>query len=217
MSNRFHFMKESLHKLLQNELPGHSAHQKMAPMLGKELFRTFTPSATASKSAVLVLLFGSDFDSLRVLLTLRSSTLPLHSNQISFPGGHSEPNEGILETAIRECFEETGIAINESEIIGFLSELFVPPSNTVIWPVVAFVESISTEKTNNDEVAELFSIPIAYLMDEKNIKKEIWTINERQVLVPFWEVHNEVPLWGATAMILAELIEILQPLYKSLD
>ncbi|MGQ9819054.1 MAG: NUDIX hydrolase [Candidatus Kapaibacteriales bacterium] len=217
MTNTSNLLKKRLKELLKAKLPGHFAHRKMAPMLGGELYRTFTPTATATKSAVLVLIFGQQVDSLRLLLTLRSSNLPSHGNQISFPGGHCEPDESIIETAIRECMEETGISIGNEDIIGTLSELFVPPSDTIIHPVVAYVESITVEAMNEDEVAEIFTAPLSFFIDSKNVQKELWNFKGRNVEVPLWRVHPQIPLWGATAMIIAELTELLQPLFNLSD
>lgn len=213
MKNKGNSLKEELREIFTTQLPGHSAHREMAPMLGGEPYRTFTPTPTATKSAVLILIFGQQVDTLRLLLTLRSSNLPLHSNQISFPGGHCEPNESIFETAIRECFEETGIRVFPDDIVGTLTELFVPPSDTIIFPVVAYLDSIPTEKINVDEVAEIFTVPLSFFIDSKNIQKEIWTFSGNDVKVPLWKVHPTIPLWGATAMIIAELCEVLKPLF----
>lgn len=212
MKNNNNSLKEELKRILRKELPGHSAHLKMAPMIGNELYRTFTPTSTATKSAVLVLIFGQQVDSLRLLLTLRSSNLSLHSNQISFPGGHCEQNESIVESAIRECLEEIGIRVFPDDIVGTLSELFVPPSDTIIFPVVAYLDSIPSKKINVDEVAEIFTVPLSFFFDEENIQKEIWTFRGNNIEVPLWKVHRTIPLWGATAMIIAELREVLKPL-----
>lgn len=214
MSSNFALLKYTLREFFNSALPGHKAHTKMAPMLGSQLYRTFTPTSTATRSAVLILLVGCRLSSLSIFLTLRSSNLILHRNQISFPGGHCEPNEKIIDTAIRECFEETGIIITTDDVVGNLSELFVPPSDTIISPVVALVETLPSKKINEKEVAEIFTVPISFFMNEDNIQKEIWEIKGRSVEVPLWKVHPKVPLWGATAMILAELIEVLKPLYK---
>lgn len=217
MKNKDHSLKHELKRILTTKLLGHSAHRKMAPMLGGELYRTFTPTPTATRSAVLVLIFGQQVDSLRLLLTLRSSNLPLHSNQISFPGGHCEPGESIVETAIRECFEETGIRILPDDVVGTLSELFVHPSDTVIFPVVAHLDSIPSEKINGDEVAEIFTVPLSFFFFAENIQKEFWTFRGNSVEVPLWKVHPKIPLWGATAMIIAELCEMLKPLFSELS
>jgi len=194
-------------RLTQN-LPGINAQIKMAMRIGNSIFRKLTVSPTARKSAVLILLNG--IDSLNLLFTLRSSNLKKHSNQISFPGGRCDLYEAPINTAIRETYEETGIVVESKEILGKLSELYVPPSDSYIVPFVAYKENIQTINLNPSEVEEVFFIEFHKFVDD-NIKKiKTMNIDGYDVETPFWDVHPKVPLWGATSMILSELITIYQ-------
>jgi len=216
MSNINKF-KLFLEKSFKTPNPGHSAHEMMSPMQGQVPFRTFKPKKDAKDSAVILLLSQSD-DEIQILLTLRSNSLNNHSGQISFPGGKVEIGESITNTALRECEEETGIEPKDIEIIGRLSPLFVPPSNSVIHPVVGLIDSGNINlKLNPYEVDEAFFVSLNELLDESNMKIEEWDLNGSKINVPFWDIHRTTPLWGATAMILKEFLVISKPYFSETD
>lgn len=193
---------------LQRELPGSDVQRKMSPVIGELPIRGFKASKNARNSAVLALLIGNSDDNLSLLLTLRSGNLKNHRGQISFPGGMSEGNETPVETALRETWEETGIDENQITVLGSLSDLFVPPSNSVIKPIVAFTEHLPELKINSSEVEEIFEVKIKSLIDDSYYRLEKWDFNGTMVDVPFWSVHPRVPLWGATAMMIMELLTL---------
>ncbi len=194
--------------LRSDKLKGKASQIKMSPLVGNEPYRPFEPSETASKSAVLLLLVGDSLENLKILFTLRSSQLPLHGNQISFPGGHCESDEEIKTTALRETYEEIGLNSEEIKILGELSKLYVPPSDTIISPVVGYLPSLKELKVNKVEVEEVFLVDLSFFLDEKKKEMEIWEHKSLQIKVPLWRVHPKVPLWGATAMILSEFVDI---------
>lgn len=200
---------EHLKYRLKEPLPGFEAHIKLAPSVDDKPFRNFTPSDNFKSSSVLVLLINSINP--EILLTLRSSNIKSHSGQISFPGGRAENNETPIETAIRETFEETGVIIKEKQVVGQLSKLFVPPSNNLIQPVIAYLDSKPELHINPDEVEETFYISLESITNDNLLKTEKRMLDKYLVDFPFWNVHSTTPLWGATAMILSELVD----LYKS--
>lgn len=210
-------LKCYLRTALKGSLPGIQAHKLMAPKAGEKFFRSFKVPKVYNKSSVMLILYN-DNDSINnlpsILLTLRSSSLAHHSGQISFPGGRAENGEIPEETAIRETYEEIGIKQNELEIIGRLSELYVPPSNSLIIPVIAYYTGNNYNENsylvNNDEVEEIFKVPAADFLNNDLIEKEIWELNGSQVEVPFYNIHRKIPLWGATAMIMSEFITIVK-------
>ena len=146
-----------------------------------------------------------------VLFTLRSSNLYSHRGQISFPGGRAERNENPVAAALRETWEETGIEAKDIRIIGKLSELYVPPSNAIITPIVGFINPLPLLKINSDEVETAFLIKLSSLIG--TVKREIWNFKGQDVDVPFWDVGQKVPLWGATSMILSELLGIYKEFF----
>jgi 8-oxo-dGTP pyrophosphatase MutT (NUDIX family) len=205
-------LKEILQKRLKEDLPGQFAHKKMTPTVNGIPFRQTQPKSNSRKSAVLLLLcLDSTTDSLSILFTLRSNKLKKHSNQISFPGGMIEVNENQIEAAIRETNEEVGINPSEIEVLGKLSDLYVPPSNSVITPVVGVINSIPKLILNPDEVSEAFFIELGVLVKPEILKYQIRNFaGVGDADVPFYDVHDEVPLWGATALILSEFLEIIK-------
>ena len=193
---------------LNSPLPGYKAHREMEPMMNNKHFRQFAPKDDTKPSAILVLLtIDKDSNEYQVLLTLRSNNIR-HSGQISCPGGFTEPGEEPVVTALREVREEVGIHSDNILIIGKLSDLYVQPSNSLITPVLAYTEYINDLNINKHEVEEVFLIRLNTLLDITVFKREIWNLHGNDVEVPFWDIHHSTPLWGATAMILRELLEI---------
>jgi 8-oxo-dGTP pyrophosphatase MutT (NUDIX family) len=197
-----------LFRRLKKPLPGRSAHLLMAPSAKNKPFRTFTPKKDSKSAAVLVLLSPNKIsEDFKLLLTLRSNNIR-HSGQFSYPGGISESNEKPEKTALREAFEEVGLDSSEITIIGTLSKLYVSPSDSLITPVVGYVQEMKELHKNSKEVQEILIVELNELLHEKNLKHEIWDFKGKKVEVPFWNINHETPLWGATAMITAELLEL---------
>lgn len=203
------FLEKLKWTLKIKKLKGMESHLKMSPMVGNEPYRELIPRVESRKSAVLLLIFGETFDNLRILFTLRSSNVQHHKHQISFPGGHCEEGENEVDTALREAKEEVGLDTNSIEILGKLSKLYVPPSETVVVPVVGYTKEFSSFKLNREEVEELIVFPLHFFLDSSNRRIENWIWGGKTVKVPLWRIHSSVPLWGATAMILSEFIDIV--------
>ena len=140
-----------------------------------------------------------------ILLTKRSENMPTHAGQISFPGGRVHPGDGsLIETALRELYEETGIEREFVDVGGFLDPYETVNSGFMILPVVGFVREGFTLLANPREVADVFEVPLDYLCDPSNrsrmsverqgVKREFHTI-------PFGE-HT---IWGATAEMIVNL------------
>ncbi|HRP02835.1 MAG TPA: CoA pyrophosphatase [Candidatus Kapabacteria bacterium] len=191
---------------LQEPLPGIDSQINMAMKVNNLLFRKFKPTQDAFQSSIMLLLSGKT--QLSILFTLRSKNLRHHNNQISFPGGRNEKGEDSIEAAIRETYEETDIMVDKNQIIGKLSELFVPPSNSIITPIIAYTESIEHYRASPDEVEEIFFSDMITFTKNDIIQTTIKNIDGNEVVTPYWNVHNLVPLWGATAMILNELVDL---------
>ena len=198
-------------KLNQEALPGDGPRALLAPFINGVNQKQREPNQTSKQSAVLLLL-STRQEKLQIVFTLRSANLLSHSGQISFPGGKSELDETPEETALRETYEEIGILPYTIEILGKLSPLFILPSNSNIIPVVGYSEQYLDFIVNHKEVEEVFTKPVDFFTF-RNIKKRMWNIHDEMYDIPYWEVHPLIPLWGATAMILAEFIEI----YQSID
>ena len=205
MQNFVDFLKNKL----QNELPGVDSQQIMTPKFKGKPFRNIVAGDDAKRSSVLLILEEQNstnkFD---IILTLRSSNLNKHSGQISFPGGRIDEGETEIDAAKRETFEEIGLESNYYEMIGKLSTLFVPPSNNIITPFIALLNSKPIYDANPDEVEEIFSVPIDNLVKNDSIKYYTDVFNGIEVEIPYFDVHPTTKLWGATSMILSELLVI---------
>lgn len=202
------FIQRFEEALNSNILKGLESHLKMSPKIEELPYRSFTPSEKSKKSSVLLLLVGNDFDGLKILFTLRSSNVQHHKNQLSFPGGHCEESENIINTALREAEEEIGIEPSRIKILGKLTPLYVPPSETVVYPVVGYSEKVDFFKINRDEVEEVILKDLNFFLDDSTKIVERWQWNKEFIDVPLWRIHPSVPLWGATAMIMSEFIDI---------
>lgn len=194
---------------LKKELPGVNAQKNLAPTFKGQIFRNFKPGSQAKVSAVLIPIVNIGGIP-HLLFTLRNSGLNSHSGQISFPGGRIEDGETPLDASLRETEEETGIPSEEIEILGKLTPLFVPPSNSLIFPFVGYLESKPELTVNPDEVEEAFYTPIDYFLDKANLNQEEWDLNGVKLDVPNWKIHDKTPLWGASAMMLSELLTIIE-------
>lgn len=195
-----------LTRRLSADLPGSEAQMRLMPRFRGGHFRSLRPKADSRRSSVLILLheYGGE---LSVLLTLRNGSLGHHAGQISFPGGGIEAGETPEEAALRETREEIGADLPSKAIVGRLTELYVAPSNNLILPFVAFMPSLPSLEPNREEVEEAFSVPMARL-GHRNISSDRRNIEGYDVDVPHWNLGKKTLLWGATAMILSELVEL---------
>ena len=198
----------NLKENLQRPLPGLEAQLKMVtdPRPGNMVY---TEVLDSSKTAgVLVLLYFKGTQSF-IVLTRRTDLVEHHQAQISFPGGRQEEGETLEQTALRETCEELGISSSEIQILGPLTPLYIPPTNYCIYPLVARLQKLPQFKPSPYEVAEVLELPLRHLIDPHTRKKEIWTLRGKKVQVPFYYFKGH-KIWGATAMVLAEFVEILK-------
>ena len=158
-------------------------------------------------AAVLVTLVAHD-DGPGVLLTKRTAHLRDHPGQISFPGGRAEEHDaGPEATALRELHEEIGIAPDAVDVVGYLEPMAVI-TGFAVTPVVGFVAPGYTLQLDSFEVQEAFEVPLTLLLEEGS---RVATIREfRGIESPFWEFHHDGRrIWGATAMMLNQLVELI--------
>lgn len=168
----------------------------------------FGPDAQIREAAVLVPIIKRD-EGLSVLFTKRTDHLSHHPGQISFPGGHTEEeDESANHAALRETEEEVGLPSSYIQVIGHLNS-YVTRTGFRITPVVGLVDVPFPTAPDPHEVAEVFEVPLAFLMNEANHQKcsRVFKGTERH----FWAMpYEEYYIWGATAGMLRNLYEILQ-------
>ena len=202
---------EELRELLKKKLPGSAAQLKMAPK-GRELelSNSLQRIITATQSAVMVLLF-SENNRLQIVFIQRSIYDGHHSGQIAFPGGKTEKHDAnYLATALRETTEEIGIKAESIEVIGQLTDLFIPPSNYLVKVFVGLCKSAPSFIIDSHEVQSVICVDFDDLLDETNLhSKAFFASTLNPTIAPYFLVQNK-EIWGATAMIVAELIDIIQ-------
>jgi len=181
-------------EMITNPRPGHKVYHQVED--------------SCIKAGVLVFLYPWR-GKLYLVLTRRTRLMGFHQAQISFPGGRQEKGESLEQTALREAHEELNIQPKSVRILGELTPLYIPPSNYCIYPVVAATERRPDFRPSRQEVDEVIEIPLDHLRDPQNIRREIWTLRRTEMEVPFY-FFEEHKIWGATAMVLAELIALLK-------
>ena len=155
-------------------------------------------------SVMVIIHFPNDIPT--VLLTKRSILLKNHAGEISFPGGKfSNSDKSFLDTAIRETSEEIGIAINKNQVIGCLNPVYTHTSHILIYPYIALIKEITEKLRPNLEVEEIINFPIKKLKTSILKDEQLSKINIKM----FKFVLDDYIIWGATARILKELLDVL--------
>lgn len=196
---------------LKQPLPGERSHMKMAPAHRKEEFRNIRDKEINPRlSAVIVLLFQEE-SKLKVVFIRRGEYVGIHSGQIAFPGGRYEPEDGDLkETAKRELEEELGIARERYRIVGQLTDLYIPPSNFLVRAFVAYTEHRPAYTPDPREVSEVIEADLNDFFEPSVVKLRDFPAHNSSLTTnaPCYEL-NGASVWGATAMMMTELIDIL--------
>lgn len=198
-----------LEKAMHAGLPGQDAQLLMAPAHRDELIRNSQGISHARRSAVLILLFPGEQGLLSTAFIKRVEYDGVHSGQVAFPGGkHEEEDPDLVATALREAREEAGILPETVTVCGELSSLFVPPSNFIISPVIAYCPIKPVFTPDPAEVAEIFTLPLSHFTDPSNlVERDFHPRSGNRIRVPGYQA-GEFFIWGATAMILSELIAL---------
>lgn len=191
---------------------GLEAQLKMAPQLRKEELEEYKNMTPQYQSAVLVLLYH-DKEELKLLLTLRSKNLKKHGGQISFPGGKCDKTDrDIIHTAYREAWEEVGIESDNLKLLGNLSPLLIPVTGFNVFPVVAYCNKRPIINTSAFEVERIIEASISELCNPLNISQNNFgdTTSGNPHYAPYFLIQD-MKIWGATAMMISELLLTLFP------
>jgi 8-oxo-dGTP pyrophosphatase MutT (NUDIX family) len=199
-----------LKRRLSGPLPGHDAFLELSGYKRPDLERARQLDPPPRESAVLALIYPKD-SVLHLLLMVRPTYDGVHSGQVSFPGGKREPSDvDLAQTALREFGEETGADPRQVNVLGELSSVYIPPSRMLVTPYVGFAERIGPWQPDTKEVARLLEVPMEHVMRNDILKRreQFIQIMGRSVEIPYFDLAGEV-VWGATAMMIAELRELL--------
>lgn len=211
---KWHFILEQLinrlKKSLNGQLPGGQAQYLMAPRHRRRVEASSLKEDEFRPSAVMILFCENDKGEMFIPLTERMTYNGAHSGQISLPGGKYEAADGdLMHTALRECFEEIGVS--EIDILGKLTPLFIPVSGFLVHPYVGVSRLKNPVMVNQErEVKRLLQLRLEDLMNDAIIKRgDIALMENMSIHAPWYELEG-LRVWGATAMILSELKELLR-------
>ena len=203
---------EQLKQRLQQPLPGVTSHLKMAPVNRVQEFNNLSNIIPLAKnSAVLILLFP-DNGKLKTVFIQRSVYDGVHSGQISFPGGKVETTDKDFEaTALRETFEEIGVKPKAIEIIGQLTDCFISPSNFLVKVFAGYTTQKPIFIPDKKEVQSILEVDMDEFYDSNNIaEKEFYSTSRKTAVFAPCYLVNGMEIWGATAMMLSELLDVLK-------
>ena len=157
------------------------------------------------QQAAIMLLLQEQVTGWHIILTKRSDHLNKHPGQVAFPGGKYDETDGdFLITALRETHEEVGIA---PELVKPIMALQSRQSryDTKVYPYVGLIDTETTYYANPDELSAVFSVPIAFLLNNRPKRLDMYKENNRPVYMPCWQ-FGEFQIWGLTAGILVDFL-----------
>lgn len=206
----FSLFLKNITKISEEKLGGLDAQFKLAPKLRLRYSQEKIKALNPVKAAVAALFYPNKKGETCFLLTLRASYNGTHSSQISFPGGKFDVQDVLLKnTALRETYEEVGISAEEITIFKQMTDVFIPPSNFIVTPFLGYI--IDTPSfIKNHEVEELITISLKDLLCDTSISTTtLSTSYAKNIEVPCF-LLNDYVVWGATAMMLNEIKELIK-------
>jgi 8-oxo-dGTP pyrophosphatase MutT (NUDIX family) len=204
-----------LTEALKKPLPGQEVQYRMAPAYRPHLSQQQILSNNPKLGGVLLLLYEKN-NVLHIVFTQRREYNGVHSAQMSFPGGKKdEGDKDLVQTALRETKEEIGVSPEHITVLGQLTQLYIPPSNFLVYPSVGYAVNISKFVPQQEEVAQIVEIPLSFFLDKANInlQTEIKLFGNNIVRVPAY-IYEKHIIWGATAIMLSEFTFLMEGILK---
>jgi 8-oxo-dGTP pyrophosphatase MutT (NUDIX family) len=209
---------ECLEQLFERGLPGWEAQSLMVPPGRTEAavarLGESDPPRRAAVLAIIRQVAGGQF---RLIFIKRADYNGTHGGQIAFPGGKAEPGDfGLRDAAIRETFEEIGVPVKSLRIIGSLSPVYIPPSHFWVEPFLAFTADRLEYVPEAGEVDYIIEIPVKRVMSSESVMvSDFKTVYGSMKNYPCFCFGSQI-VWGATAMITAEIRALLAKLPKDI-
>ena len=208
----FNFFEQQISKIKDLPLPGEASQYKMAPESRlEELQRINISQKNPRRAGVMALFYPTNNMGTNLLLILRKTYKGVHSAQVGFPGGKFEMEDASLkDTALRETEEEVGVSRNSVSVIKELTEIYIPPSDFFVQPYLGITTATPKFIAQEDEVEALIEVKLNHFMDDKIlVTKSLSTSYATNIEVPAFLLNGHV-VWGATAMMLSEVRELLK-------
>lgn len=207
----FQYFLEFVPNLVQAPLPAMKAHAKMAPFERLESLKNKASENNNPRSAAVMMLLYPKNGMTHLVLIVRNSYEGVHSGQIAFPGGkYEKEDKNFKETALRETHEEVGISPERMKIIRPFTPMYIPPSNFMVHPFLGICNDEICFVPDPSEVAQIVELPLAdFLSDAIVIEANLSTSYAQNINVPAFDIEGHI-VWGATAMILSELKDVLK-------
>lgn len=202
---------EIVPKIVDARLPAEVSHFKMAPFERVKQVLEIDLKKITPKLAAVMMLFYPKEGKTHIVLIVRNSYDGVHSGQIAFPGGKFETDdENFAHTALRETYEEIGVDIDKMDIVKSFTELYIPPSNFMVYPFLGICNEEISFYPDSNEVIKVIELPLSVLLNDEIVtKRELATSYLAKVEVPAFDIEGHI-VWGATAMILSELKDVLK-------
>jgi 8-oxo-dGTP pyrophosphatase MutT (NUDIX family) len=211
----FQYFLQHVPSLSTTVLPARQAHLKMAPVERVATIENPGNLTNTPRTAAVLMLCYPKKEQTHLVLIVRNTYKGVHSAQVAFPGGkYEETDSDLAFTALRETQEEVGVNPVDVELIKPFTPMYIPPSNFMVHPYLGFVKKELTFIPDPSEVAQIIELPLAVFLDERIVTStQLSTSYGQDMVVPAFEIENNM-VWGATAMMLSELKEVLKSVFE---
>ena len=202
---KFHSFLEFVPKIQELRLPGLPEQLTMAPAMRKQLLEK--PIINPKKASVICLFYEGMHGETCFYLIRRSSYPGVHSNQVGFPGGQIDPEDQTpWEAAKRELMEELGISPQQVSLIREITPLYIPPSRFWVNCFLAYSTGETKLQLDQNEVKEVISVTLTeFINANKSFTNQV---EDKGIQTPIYTLSDNI-VWGATAMMLAEIKAII--------